>query len=70
MPIRYILALLGHCGILVAYAMRVNLSVGLVAMVNSSYVQEHSHRRNNSLDPECPGSFHNHTNLDLQVCLY
>ena len=49
-PIRYVIALLGHCGILVAYAMRVNLSVGLVAMVNSTYVQEMSHHK---MDPEC-----------------
>jgi len=49
-PIRYVIALLGHCGILVAYAMRVNLSVGLVAMVNSTYVQEMSHQK---MDPEC-----------------
>ena len=49
-PIRYMIALLGHCGVLVAYAMRVNISVGLVAMVNSTYIQETSHVK---MDPEC-----------------
>ena len=57
-PIRYMIALLGHCGILVAYAMRVNLSVGLVAMVNSTYVQETSHQK---MDPECKRSGGNTT---------
>ena len=32
-PARYILILLAHLGFLVAYALRVNLSVALVAMV-------------------------------------
>ena len=51
-PVRYLLVILGHCGILLAYAMRANLSIGLVAMVNSSYVQERlvPQRR---LDGEC-----------------
>ena len=57
-PIRYLIAVLGHCGILVAYAMRVNLSVGLVAMVNSTYVQETSHQK---IDPECTRSGSNST---------
>ncbi|XP_065062832.1 sialin-like [Rhopilema esculentum] len=57
-PIRYIVALLGHCGILVAYTMRVNLSVALVAMVNSTYVQERSHH---TIDPECQKSGTNST---------
>eukprot|EP00112_Aurelia_sp_Birch-Aquarium-sp1_P022983 Seg668.1 transcript_id=Seg668.1/GoldUCD/mRNA.D3Y31 product=Sialin protein_id=Seg668.1/GoldUCD/D3Y31 len=55
---RYVIAILGHCGILVAYAMRVNLSVGLVAMVNSTYVQENSHQK---MDPECERSGSNGT---------
>ena len=49
-PIRYVIAVLGHLGIFVAYTMRVNLSVGLVAMVNSTYVQQNSHAK---LDPDC-----------------
>ena len=57
-PIRYVIAVLGHCGILVAYAMRVNLSVGLVEMVNSTYVQETAHQK---MDPECRHSGTNST---------
>eukprot|EP00794_Sanderia_malayensis_P012121 gene12121-13372_t len=47
-PARFVLAILGHCGILVAYTMRVNLSVGLVAMVNSTSTQQKI-----KMNPEC-----------------
>ena len=50
MPTRYILALMGHLGIAVAYTLRVNLSVALVAMVNSTWANAHSSAK---LDPEC-----------------
>lgn len=36
-PKRYILVFLAHCGFFIVYALRVNLSVALVAMVNSTY---------------------------------
>ena len=65
LPTRYAIAILGHCGILVAYAMRVNLSVGLVAMVNSTYVQEKSHQK---MDPECERSGSNGT-VSSKVCI-
>ena len=65
LPMRYAIAILGHCGILVAYAMRVNLSVGLVAMVNSTYVQENSHQK---MDPECERTVSNGT-VSSKVCL-
>ena len=45
-PKRYILAVLAHFGFFVVYALRVNLSVALVGMVNSTYAQV-------SQDPEC-----------------
>lgn len=65
-PIRYLIAVLGHCGILVAYAMRVNLSVGLVAMVNSTYVQEISHEK---MDPECQRG-HSNITTSSKVIIY
>ena len=64
-PIRYMIALLGHCGILVAYAMRVNISVGLVAMVNSTYIQETSHEK---MDPECRRMGVNSTDSSKVIC--
>lgn len=36
-PCRYVLAILTFWGLSVAYSLRVNLSVALVAMVNSTY---------------------------------
>ena len=44
--------------------MRVNLSVGLVAMVNSTYVQENSHQK---MDPECERHGSNGT-VSSKVC--
>ena len=64
-PARYVLAILGHLGICVAYTMRVNLSVGLVAMVNSTYVQQNSHAK---LNPECARTGGNSTS-DINVRL-
>jgi len=49
-PKRWIIAVLSQFGILVAFSIRVNLSVSIVAMVNSTYVKETSHKSK----PECP----------------
>ncbi|XP_057309380.1 sialin-like [Hydractinia symbiolongicarpus] len=49
-PKRYILTFMAHLGFFVVYALRVNLSVALVAMVNSTYAHGSS-----SFDPECGG---------------
>lgn len=65
-PKRWILAMLGQFGVLVAYSMRVNLSIGLVAMVNSTYVQQHSDRE---INPECPTVKSNST-LDSKVKVF
>ena len=53
-PKRYILTFLSHVGFFVVYALRVNLSVAMVAMVNSTYVAKQP------IDPEC-SSGKNHT---------
>ena len=50
MPARYVLALMGHLGLAVAYSFRANLSIALVAMVNSTWADAHSTAK---LDPEC-----------------
>ena len=55
-PKRYILIGLAHFGFFVVYALRVNLSVALVAMVNSTYAHVHP-----STDPECPNNNNNTT---------
>ena len=46
---RHILAGMAAMGFAVVYALRVNLSVALVAMVNQTYVKE----RGTSIDSEC-----------------
>ncbi|CAH3189327.1 unnamed protein product [Porites evermanni] len=48
-PARYVLAALSCSGFCVVYLLRVNLSVALVAMVNSTYVNEQASANN----PEC-----------------
>ena len=45
-PKRYILILLSQLGFMVVYALRVNLSVAIVSMVNSTYAKPKP-------DPEC-----------------
>jgi len=45
-PERFVMVIMAHFGFFVVYALRVNLSVALVAMVNSTYVNVH-------MDPEC-----------------
>lgn len=42
LPARYILALLGSIGMGIAYGLKVNLSVAVVAMVNHTAVVSHS----------------------------
>ena len=60
-PARYVLALMGHLGLAVAYGLRVNLSVALVAMVNSTYADAQSSAQ---VDPECKrGLTRNTTNF-------
>ena len=49
MPARYVLAALSCSGFCVVYLLRVNLSVALVAMVNSTYANEQASGNN----PEC-----------------
>ena len=46
---RYVLAALSCSGFCVVYLLRVNLSVALVAMVNSTYANEKA----SANDPEC-----------------
>ena len=48
-PCRYVLAALSCSGFCVVYLLRVNLSVALVAMVNSTYANEKASSNN----PEC-----------------
>ena len=48
-PARYVLAALSCSGFCVVYLLRVNLSVALVAMVNSTYANEKASANN----PEC-----------------
>ena len=48
-PCRYVLAALSSSGFCVVYLLRVNLSVALVAMVNSTYENE----RASANSPEC-----------------
>ena len=49
LPCRYALAFLSCTGFCVVYLMRVNLSVALVAMVNSTY----ANAKASAHDPEC-----------------
>ena len=65
-PKRYILVILAHFGFFIVYALRVNLSVAMVAMVNSTY--EHA---DTSVDPECGGGGNNTSiNKEGKVILY
>ena len=41
-PRRYVMIVMAHFGFFIVYALRVNLSVVLVAMVNSTYVHSTS----------------------------
>ena len=49
LPCRYLLAMLACAGFSVVYLLRVNLSVALVAMVNSTYANSKASANN----PEC-----------------
>ena len=60
-PRRYVIALLSHFGFFVVYALRVNLSVALVAMVNSTYTQKHH-------NPECSSTKNETTKSN--VCIF
>ena len=51
-PKRYILILLSQFGFMVVYALRVNLSVAIVSMVNSTYAKRRP-------DPECSSGKNN-----------
>ena len=55
-PRRYIMIIFAHFGFFVVYALRVNLSVVLVAMVNSTYVRTTGKNAESGqpLDSECP----------------
>ena len=48
-PARYVLSLMGCIGLVIVYALRVNMSVALVAMVNETTRSEgpHQHRSSN-----------------------
>ena len=61
-PKRYILAIFAHLGFVVVYALRVNLSVALVAMVNSTYANVKP-----SMDPECSNG--KNETVDVNVSL-
>ena len=49
-PARYIMSIMGCFGFLIVYALRVNMSVALVAMVNESASSERPHKRGSSND--------------------
>ena len=53
-PTRHVLAFLAFSGFVCVYALRVNLSVALVAMVNQTYVKHASHYNGSEPAPECP----------------
>ena len=60
------LAIMGFFGFANVYAMRVNLSVAVVAMVNSSAIP---HVNTSSADA-CPANVLNSTSEDTQVCAF
>lgn len=60
-PERFVMVLMAHFGFFVVYALRVNLSVALVAMVNSTYSNVH-------IDPECPSNGNN--TQSENVCIF
>lgn len=47
-PARYVLSVMGCIGLVIVYALRVNMSVALVAMVNESASSEGPHQRRSS----------------------
>ena len=51
---RHVFSLLGFLGFLNVYAMRVNLSVAIVAMVNSTSSSDAANTTSNSTDGTCP----------------
>ena len=61
-PRRYIFIFLAHTGFIVLYSLRVDLSVEVVAMVNSTYANVKS-----SIDPECSNGKNEtvHSNVSL-----
>ena len=59
---RYVLCLLAFLGFFNLYALRVNLSVAMVAMVNHSAVE---HGESNNSVSECPGEVFNSTHDDV-----
>jgi len=63
-PKRYVMIILAHFGFFIVYALRVNLSVALVAMVNSTY----AHVQPNN-DPECRTTQLN-TTIPKNVCSF
>ena len=65
-PCRYALAILSCAGFSVVYLLRVNLSVALVAMVNSTY----ANAKASAHDPECQRntSAFEYKNLKLIRC--
>ena len=46
---RWLLVVVAHVGVMLVYALRVNLSVTLVAMVNSTYTPSTSHHERQSV---------------------
>lgn len=61
---RYLLALLSSLGFCVVYALRVNLSVALVSMVNSTYANANA----DSSNPECPGNSGSSSSNKVSCC--
>lgn len=57
---RFCLAYLAFLGFVNVYALRVNLSVAIVSMVNSSYLVSPHHSNDSSACPESPSQA-NHT---------
>ena len=47
-PARYILSVMGCIGFVIVYALRVNMSVALVAMVNETATSDKAHGRDSS----------------------
>jgi len=60
LPVRYVLAVLGSVGMAIAYGLKVNLSVAVVAMVNHTAIaadhHDMSHGAAESADPACQAS--------------
>ena len=63
LPCRYALAILSSAGFCVVYLLRVNLSVALVAMVNSTY----ANAKASAHDPECQRNVSKQTKEKVRI---